>query len=86
MHVFLHIIFYATSMALLTVGLAPTIPVAYRPLPILLAGLFSVAIPHFHPTPNNDNMFTLFNLIIWLFSCCWLIVYREWSIFLLSNI
>jgi len=78
--VILHIASYATPTALLTVGLAPALlPTAFKPLPIVVSGLFSAVVPHFYPTPNADDLFTLFHWIIWSLSCSWLIVLREWS-------
>ena len=80
MNIILHIISYATPAALLTVGLAPSLlPSVYKPLLILLSALISILIPHFHPAPNNDEISTLFHWIIWLLSCCWLVVLRKWS-------
>jgi len=75
MNVILHIASYTTPTALLMVGLAPTLlSTAFKPLLIVLSGLFSAIVPHFCPAPNNDDLFTLFHWIIWLLSCCWLVV------------
>jgi len=86
MNVILHIASYATPTALLTVGLAPTLlPTAFKPLPIMLSGLFSAVVPHFYPAPNNDDLFTLFHWIIWLLSCWWLVVLPFADVFVLLD-
>ncbi|KIM72298.1 hypothetical protein PILCRDRAFT_742766 [Piloderma croceum F 1598] len=78
MNVILHIASYATPTALLTVGVAPTLlPTVIKVLPVVLSGLFSALIPHFHPAPNHDDLFTLFHCTIWSLSCYWLILLRE---------
>lgn len=85
MDVILHIVSYATPTALLTVGLAPSLlPMAFKPLPVVLSGLFSALVSHFYPAPRSDNLFTLFHWIMWSLSCIWLIVLREWCGILLN--
>jgi hypothetical protein len=82
MNIILHIASYATPTTLLIVGLAPALlPTTFKPIPVVLSGLFSVLITHFHPAPNQDDLFTLFHCIIWSLSWYWLIVLREWSEF-----
>ena len=85
MDVILHIVSYATPTALLTVGLAPSLlPTAFKPLPIILLGLFSAVIPHFYPAPNSNDLFMFSHWIMWSLSCIWLIVLHEWCGILLN--
>ncbi|KIM75948.1 hypothetical protein PILCRDRAFT_826785 [Piloderma croceum F 1598] len=86
MNVILHIASYATPAALLTVGLAPTLlPTVIKALPVVLSGLFSALIPHFHPAPNHDDLFTFFHWIIWSLSCYWLILLPFTDVFVLFD-
>ena len=31
-------------------------------------------VTHFHPAPNDENLFRLFHWVIWSLSCCWSII------------
>ena len=71
MHTSLHIISY--WIPLLLVGLAPPLlPTLVQWIPLSISCIFNICISKSNPTPNNDQFFVFYQLLVWLISGCWL--------------
>ena len=71
MHTLLHIISY--WIPLLLVGLAPPLlPTLVQWIPLPISCIFNICISKSNPTPNNDQFFVFYQLLVWLISGCWL--------------